>query len=83
MRISNRSWILLVFSTATPITVISFRIATLEQRRAIAAATTSVVGPIAGILPDIVFMCGILCFTGFLISLLFDYLRSNRKTWLP
>jgi hypothetical protein len=54
----------------------------LEQRRAI-AVVESWVGTITGIVPDTVFLIGIFCFIGFLLSLVFDYLRSRRKTWLP
>jgi hypothetical protein len=76
---SNRSWSLLICSTITPITVVSFRIATLDQRRTIAAAAGSVVGTVAGIVPDILFFIGILCFIGFLFSLLFEYFHARRS----
>ena len=76
---SNRSWSLLNCSTITPITVVSFRIATLDQRRTIAAAAGSVVGTVPGIVPDILFFIGILCFIGFLFSLLFECFHARRS----
>lgn len=83
MTVSNRSWTLLVCSTGTPITIVAFRIASLDQRRAIAAAAKSVTGTLGGLLPDLIFFGGILCLLGYLFSLVFDYRNSRQKTWLP
>jgi len=74
-----RSWVLVLCSSITPIIVLSLRTATLDQRRAIATVTRSVIGPVAGIVPNILFFIGILCFIGFLFSLLLDYLHSRRN----
>ena len=81
MRVSKRSCVLLAGSAATPVTILAFRIASLDHRRAIAAVAKYDVGDIASLLPDFVFFGGILCFIGFLISIVFDYLRSGRTTW--
>jgi|GEM_PF-6965962 len=79
MKVSTRSWVLLICSTMTPITVISFRLASLDQRRAIARAAEHVFGSITGIVPDFVFFGGILCFVGFVVSLMTDYVRSREN----
>ena len=79
MKISTASWVLLLCSLMTPITVVSLRVASLDQRRAIARAAENVFGSITGIVPDFVFFGGILCFLAFFVSLMIDYLRS-RKT---
>jgi len=78
--VSSRSWALLVGSTLAPITIAALRYASLSQRRAIARAAEHFFGSITGIVPDFVFFGGILCFVGFLVSLMIDYLRSRENT---
>jgi hypothetical protein len=79
VKLSDRSWLLLLGSTLAPITVGSLRVASLEQRRFIAGYARWLLGFDAGLVPDILFFSGILCFTGFLLSLLFDYFHSRRS----
>ena len=81
MKVSVRSWALLLCSTMTPITVASFRLASLDQRRAIARATEHVFGLINGLVPMFTFFGGILCFIAFLVSIVFDYIHSRKHRW--
>jgi len=77
MKVSIRSWVLLLCSTMAPITVVSFRADSLAQRRTIAGLLNPIFGYGTGLVPMFTFFAGILCFVPFLVSLVFDYLRSK------
>jgi len=77
MKASTRSWVLLGGSTLLPITAVYFRLATLEQRRALATHARVILGDLTGLVPDIFILVGILCLLGFFASILVDYFRSR------
>jgi hypothetical protein len=75
--VSTRSRILLGGASLFPFTVAFFRLASLEQRRALAAHVSVVLGDFTGLVPDIFIDGGILCFVGFVVSIAVDYFRSR------
>jgi hypothetical protein len=75
--VSTRSRVLLVASAIAPITAVSLRVASRQQRRVIAADAKQLLGFDAGLLPMILTLLGILCFVGFPASLFTGYLRSR------
>jgi hypothetical protein len=77
VRVSTRSWVLLFGFIPAPITVAYFRLASLEQRRALATRVRVVLGDFTGLAPDIFVLLGILCLFGFVASILVDYFRSR------
>ena len=79
MRVSTRSWILLVGSIPAPVTIASLRFASLDQRRAIARETKRILGFDPGLIPMMLFLLGIACFGAFLGSIVVDYFRSRIK----
>jgi hypothetical protein len=80
--ISTRSRLLLLWSTLAPITVVALRLTSLQDRRVIRVRAEALLPFDPGLLPDLVFMLGVLCFIGFLISILTDYFHARRRRWL-
>jgi hypothetical protein len=77
VKVSARSWVLLLGFIPAPITVVRLRVASLRQRQAIAMETRSLLGFDPGLIPMMLVLLGILCFVGFLVSIVADYFRTR------
>jgi hypothetical protein len=83
MTILVRSRVLLLGSIPFPTTVAFFRLASLEQRRAVATHARVLLVDFTGLVPDIFIDLGILCLFGFVVSTLVDYFHRGRSDSIP